>query len=145
VPEAEVPGPARATTPAAPLALLGPSDDEALAALAVAHPDLVAVVDDAELFLDTPAERPLLEIARRAEASGGGVLCAGTTGELASMFRGLTVEVRKHRLGVLLHPGSYGDGDLFAVRAPARGDLVPGRGVFIDGVEIIPMQVALPG
>ena len=75
-------GSTEATTPAAPLALLGPSDDEALAALAGRPPDLVAVVDDAELFLDTPAERPLLEIARRAEASGGGVLCAGTTAEL---------------------------------------------------------------
>ena len=86
------------------------------------------MVDDAELFLDTPVERPLLEIARRAEASGGGVLCAGTTAELASMFRGLTVEVRKHRLGVLLHPGSYADGDLFGIRAPGGGDVVPAGG-----------------
>jgi DNA segregation ATPase FtsK/SpoIIIE, S-DNA-T family len=145
VPEVDIPGNARATTAAGPLALLGPSDDEALTALAIAHPDLVAVVDDAELFLDTPVERPLLEIARSAEASGGGVLCAGTTAELASMFRGLTVEVRKHRLGVLLHPGRYGDVDLFAIRAPVGGDLVPGRGVFIDGVDVTPVQVALPG
>jgi S-DNA-T family DNA segregation ATPase FtsK/SpoIIIE len=137
-------GSAEAITPAAPLALLGPSDGEALAALAAAHPDLVAVVDDAELFLDTPAERPLLEIARRAEASGGGVLCAGTTAELTSMFRGLTVEVRKHRLGVLLHPGSYADGDLFGIRAPGGGDVVPGRGLFVDGVDVTPVQVALP-
>jgi DNA segregation ATPase FtsK/SpoIIIE, S-DNA-T family len=141
----EVPAPARATTPAAPLALLGPSDDEALAALAAAYPDLVAVVDDAELFLDTPAERPLLEIARRAEANGGGVLCAGTTAELASMFRGLTVEVRKHRLGVLLHPGGYGDGDLFGIRLPSGGEVVPGRGLFVDGVDVTPVQVAFPG
>lgn len=139
------PGSVRPTTARTPLALLGPSDDEALAALAVAHPDLVAVVDDAELFLDAPVERTLLEIARRAEASGGGVLCAGTTAELASMFRGLTVEVRKHRLGVLLHPGGYADGDLFGIRAPDTGDRVPGRGLFVDGADVTPVQVAVPG
>jgi len=144
-PEVDIPGSARASTAAGPLALLGPSDDEALAALAVAHPDLVAVVDDAELFLDTPVERPLLQVARRAEASGGGVLCAGTTAELASMFRGLTVEVRKHRLGVLLHPGGHGDGDLFGIRVPSGGELVPGRGLFVDGVDVTPVQVAFPG
>ena len=101
-------------------------------------------MDDVELFLDTPVERLLLQIARRAEASGGGVLCAGTTTELASMFRGLTVEVRKHRLGVLLNPASHADGDLFGIRAPVGGDVVPGRGLFVDGVDVTPVQVAVP-
>ena len=127
-----------------PLALLGPSDADALAALLADHPALVAVVDDAELFLDTPVEDHLLGIARRAEATGGAVVCAGTTSELGSMFRGLTVEVRKRRLGVLLNPSGYADGDLFGIRVGGRDLAVPGRGLFVDGSTVTALQVATP-
>ena len=127
-----------------PLALLGPSDADPLAALLAEHPALVAVVDDAELFLDTPVEDHLLGIARRAEATGGGVVCAGSTSELSSMFRGLTVEVRKRRLGLLLNPSGYTDGDLFGIRVGGRDLAVPGRGLFVDGSTVIPLQAATP-
>ena len=127
-----------------PLALLGPSDADALAALLAEHPALVAVVDDAELFLDTPVEDHLLGIARRAEATGGAVVCAGSTSELGSMFRGLTVEVRKRRLGLLLNPSGYADGDLFGIRVVGRDLAVPGRGLFVDGSTVIPLQAATP-
>ncbi len=108
------------------------------------HPTLVAVVDDAELFLDSPVEDHLLGIARHAEATGGGVVCAGSTSELGSMFRGLTVEVRKRRLGLLLNPSGYADGDLFGIRIGGRDLAVPGRGLFVDGSTVIPLQAATP-
>jgi S-DNA-T family DNA segregation ATPase FtsK/SpoIIIE len=138
------PGVESSPTVAAPLAVLGPSDADDLAALAGAHSDLVAVVDDAELFLDSPVEDLLVGIARGAERTGGGVLCAGTTTELAAMFRGITVEVRKQRLGILLNPAGYADGDLFGIRAPQGEDALPGRGLFVDGGEPIAIQVAIP-
>ena len=140
--EASPPGGCR--TVGSPLALLGPSDADALAALLAEHPALVAVVDDAELFLDTPVEDHLLGIARRAEATGGAVVCAGSTSELGSMFRGLTVEVRKRRLGLLLNPSGYADGDLFGIRVGGRDLAVPGRGLFVDGSTVTPLQVATP-
>ena len=68
---------------------------------------------------------------------------AATT-ELAAMFRGITVEVRKQRLGILLNPAGYADGDLFGIRAPQGEDALPGRGLFVDGGEPIAIQVAVP-
>ena len=142
--------PAAASPPAgcrpdgSPLALLGPSDADVLAALPGRAPDAGGGRRRRRAVPGQPVEDHLLGIARHAEATGGGVVCAGSTSELGSMFRGLTVEVRKRRLGLLLNPSGYADGDLFGIRVGGRDLAVPGRGLFVDGSTVIPLQAATP-
>jgi S-DNA-T family DNA segregation ATPase FtsK/SpoIIIE len=78
---------------------------------------------------------------------------AGRAEDLATTYRGVAAEARRHRYGVLLRPGPL-DGELFGVRLPRIGGAgPPGRGVaiadaswgpqFADG-DPVPIQVALP-
>ena len=122
--------------------VLGPGDATALEQQLAAHPDLVVLADDAETLHDTPVERPLSALLR-ADATGGALLLlAGSTAELAGSFRGLTVEARRGRTGLLLGALSPVDGDLFGVRLP-RSDAVPtGRGVLVRRGQVMPVQVA---
>jgi S-DNA-T family DNA segregation ATPase FtsK/SpoIIIE len=124
------------------LAILGPADAPALEQLLAAHPDLVVLADDAETLQDSPVERPLAGLLR-ADATGGALLLlAGSTAEMGSCFRGLTVEARRGRTGLLLGGLSPVDGDLFGVRLP-RCDTVPsGRGVLVRRGKAVPVQVA---
>ena len=120
-----------------------PHDREALASLLKRHDDLVVAVDDAELVLDTPCEEVLVEQLRHGEP-GPTLLCAGGSEELAGLFRGLTVEARKHRTGVLLQPTGLADGDLLGIRVRSGDPGPPGRGLLVAPGRVVPVQVALP-
>jgi S-DNA-T family DNA segregation ATPase FtsK/SpoIIIE len=88
------------------------------------------VVDDSEQFLDTPGGEQLAEwIANQpGEAI---VLCVARSEDLIVSFRGLGVEVRRSRTGLLLQP-SVADGELLGIRiAPQRQTPVPGRGLLV--------------
>jgi S-DNA-T family DNA segregation ATPase FtsK/SpoIIIE len=124
------------------LAVLGPADAPALEQHLAAQPDLVVLADDAETLQDCPVERPLSGLLR-ADATGGALLLlAGSSAEMGSSFRGLTVEARRGRTGLLLGALSPVDGDLFGVRLP-RSDTVPtGRGVLVRRGKVVPVQVA---
>jgi len=124
--------------------VLGPDDREPLVSLRKELPDLAVFVDDAELALDTPCEDVLVEIARSSDTTGGSVVCAGSSSELAALFRGITVEVRRRRVGVLLNPSGYSDGELFGVRTPRASEILPGRGLLVRGGRVVPVQVATP-
>jgi S-DNA-T family DNA segregation ATPase FtsK/SpoIIIE len=105
----------------------------------------VVLVDDAELLLDTPLDDRLGRVVRAARDADQAVVAAGTTGDLASQYRGFVVDVRRSRSGLLLSPQSQGDGDLLGVRLPrnmAPGPL--GRGLLVLGGAVTPVQAALP-
>jgi S-DNA-T family DNA segregation ATPase FtsK/SpoIIIE len=124
------------------LAVLGSDDPGALEEHLAAHPDLVVLADDAETLHDTAVERPLL--ARlRADADGGAVLLlAGSAAEMSACFRGLTVEARRARTGLLLGAMAPADGDLLGVRLPRTDAAPPGRGVLVVRGRVTPVQVA---
>ena len=116
-----------------------------------AHPTLV-LVDDSEAFADTEAGARLVEWARDRDLPLA-LVAAGRADDLATSYRGVAAEVRRHRFGVLLRPGPL-DGELFGLRLPRHGRLgPPGRGValadptwgaaFADG-GAVPIQVAMP-
>lgn len=105
--------------------------------------DLVVLADDIEALLDTPVEAALIELVR---ADGGStVIGAGRTDDLAGAFRGLGVELRRRRTGVLLCP-SPPDGELLGIRLP-RGlpERDPGRGWLVADGTTTRIQVATPG
>ena len=115
------------------------------------RPTLV-LVDDAETFADTAVGACLIEWARD-HVLPVALVVAGRTDELATSYRGVAAEVRRHRFGVLLRPGPL-DGELFGIRLPRQvGAGPPGRGValadsswgaaFADGLPV-PIQVATP-
>ncbi len=124
------------------LAVLGPGDALELDRLILEHPGLCALADDAETLHDTPVERPLLGLLKADAAAGSALLLAGSTAEMAGSFRGLTVEARRGRTGLLLGALGPADGDLLGVRAPRGDGSATGRGLLVLRGRATPVQVA---
>ncbi|MFC6080778.1 FtsK/SpoIIIE domain-containing protein [Sphaerisporangium aureirubrum] len=125
------------------LAVLGPDGD--LSAAVAAHDRYVVIVDDAELISpDSPLGQSLETTLRTARDADHALLIAGTTGDLATAYRGFTAEARKTRTGLLLSIQSPADGDLFTIRLP-RGTVggPPGRGLLVISGTPTPIQTAL--
>ncbi|MEO6701087.1 MAG: FtsK/SpoIIIE domain-containing protein [Jatrophihabitantaceae bacterium] len=103
------------------------------------------VIDDAEQFQDTPAGDYLLSLVARDPAP---VIVSARTDDLLVSFRGLGVEVRRHRTGILLQPAPV-DGELLGVRLGVHTPSQPvGRGLLITdrtrqiAPDGLPIQVA---
>jgi S-DNA-T family DNA segregation ATPase FtsK/SpoIIIE len=124
------------------LAVLGPADAAGLEQLLADHPGLVVLADDAETLHDTPVERPLTGLLRADADGGAALLLAGSAAEMAGCFRGLTVEARRGRTGLLLGALSSVDGDLLGVRLPRTDPATVGRGVLVQHGRLTPVQVA---
>ncbi|RJL33548.1 FtsK/SpoIIIE domain-containing protein [Bailinhaonella thermotolerans] len=126
--------------------LPGDATREDLAALTSGLARYVVVVDDAELISpDSPLGQALEDVLRTGRDAEHGLLIAGTTGDLASAYRGFVAEARKARTGLLLSVQSPTDGDLFNVRLPRNAGGGPaGRGLLVHLGTLIPIQAALP-
>ncbi|MFO7250946.1 MAG: FtsK/SpoIIIE domain-containing protein [Actinomycetes bacterium] len=122
------------------------SPEEPLSALVADQARYVVLVDDAELVSpDTSAGMALEEILRTGRDEEHGLLIAGTTGDLATAYRGFVAEARKSRTGLLLSVQSPADGDLFSVRLPRGAVGGPtGRGLLIISGTATPIQAAVP-
>ena len=71
------------------------------------------------------------------------LLLAGATAAMAASFRGLTVEARRGRTGLLLGSLAPADGDLLGVQvARSRAAAPPGRGLLVVRGRAMPVQVA---
>jgi hypothetical protein len=94
-------------------------------------------------YYDTSTLAALLRDARDGEH---GLLLAGTTDDLKSVYRGFTVDALRSRSGLLLAPQAPEDGDLFGIRLPrntaASGPA--GRALLILAGNTEPIQIALP-
>ncbi|GAA1503382.1 FtsK/SpoIIIE domain-containing protein [Sphaerisporangium rubeum] len=109
------------------------------------HSRYVVIVDDAELISpDTPLGQSLEDTLRTGRDGDHAMILAGTTGDLATAYRGFIAESRKPRTGLLLSIQSPADGDLFNIRLP-RGTVggPPGRGLLITSGTPTPIQAAL--
>ncbi len=117
--------------------------DELTALLAGHRSPLVVVVDDAEMVHDSPMERPLCELLRPHGTPDTALVLAASSTDMAGFFRGLTVEARRNRCGLLLGPAGPVDGDLLGVRVTRGGETRPGRGLLVVRGRAQPVQVAL--
>ncbi|MCW2880051.1 MAG: segregation ATPase FtsK/SpoIIIE -like protein [Sphaerisporangium sp.] len=130
------------------LAVLGGDGETAdLPGVLADHDRYVVIVDDAELVSpDSPLGLALESTLRSGRDGEHGLLIAGTTGDLATAYRGFVAEARKARTGLLLSVQSPADGDLFNVRLP-RGAVggPPGRGLLVVSGTATPIQTALSG
>jgi S-DNA-T family DNA segregation ATPase FtsK/SpoIIIE len=113
----------------------------------------LVLVDDCEAFTGTVVGDALVEWARRS-TSALLLVVAGRTDDVATSYRGVAAEVRRHRCGILLRPGPL-DGELLGVRLARRTAAVdpPGRGVAVAdaswgaafaGDAPVPIQLADP-
>jgi S-DNA-T family DNA segregation ATPase FtsK/SpoIIIE len=142
-------------TPSGQWVATAPSDDPVmLAELSASETPIVLLIDDCEQFNDTTVGEQLAALIRSAPV-GLSVFAAGRSDELAVTYRGIGVELRRARTGLLLQPGP-GDAEMFGQRLPySRSTLPPGRGYLIaeellrsappaGRVSAVPIQVALP-
>jgi S-DNA-T family DNA segregation ATPase FtsK/SpoIIIE len=72
------------------------------------------------------------------------LIAAGTTEDLTGQFRGLMVDARRSRCGLILAPSASAEGELFGVRLSRAvgGTVPPGRGLFFLRGATTPIQVA---
>ena len=121
------------------------AEDDLHALLADTPDPLTVLVDDVELLTDTPVGQALEWYAKQIREATRGLIVAGATSELLSAFRGVAVEARKHRLGVLLCPESTVDGDVLNARLPRSvvGTRIPGRGVLVRHGTLTSVQVPI--
>jgi S-DNA-T family DNA segregation ATPase FtsK/SpoIIIE len=124
------------------VAALGPGDAFELEQALSGHPEALVVADDAETLHDTAVERPLLGLLRADAEGTASLVLAGSAQEMAGKFRGLTVEARRTRTGLLLGALSPVDGDLLGVRVTSCDAAPPGRGVLVVRGRPTPVQVA---
>lgn len=105
----------------------------------------VVIVDDAELLYDTQLDEALEEVLRRGMDGGLGLIAAGAVDTLSSQYRGFVVQARRSRTGLLLSPQGSQDGEMFNIRLPANVGGGPiGRGLFVQGGEVMSAQAVLP-
>ncbi len=121
------------------------AEDDLHALIAEAAGSLTVFVDDVELLTDTPVGQALEWYAKQIRDEPRGLVVAGTTNELLAAFRGVAVEARRSRVGLLLCPESSLDGDLVNARLPRSvlGGRRPGRGVLAVRGVVTPVQVPL--
>lgn len=121
---------------------LGAGDVDAFVALRRQHLDLGIIVDDAEGLSGTPMEAALLEAATLVDSAGGVIVAAADLQRAIGLFRGLVPEVARDGCGVLLSPGSAGDGDLLRARVDVPRERRPGLGVLVRQGTATPIQIA---
>jgi len=124
------------------IACLGPADGEVLSELLRTRADLTVLADDAETLHDTRVERPLLTLLHPDAEGVHAVVLAGSAGEMAGCFRGLTVEARRGRTGLLLGRLGPGESDLLGLRLPPRPAGPTGRGLLVVRGQVTHVQVA---
>ena len=120
-----------------------PTQPHELVALRREVPGLAVLVDNADELLDSPVEAALKQMASLVDRDGGLLVAGADASALAAQYRGLTVELARHRTGVLLGPGSSAEADLFGVRVPIDRAAIPGRGYLVRGGVATALQVAV--
>jgi S-DNA-T family DNA segregation ATPase FtsK/SpoIIIE len=123
-------------------------DGDSTAALVDARrrfPQLAVVVDNADGLVDSPLGAMLREVARLVDREAGLMVVGASSTVLASQYRGVAVDVARHRTGLLLRPGSVLDAELLGTRVRPDPMAPPGRGYVVRRGAAVPVQVALPG
>jgi DNA segregation ATPase FtsK/SpoIIIE, S-DNA-T family len=102
------------------------------------------VFDYADELLDTPAESVVTQLASLADRDGGLVVAGASVAALSVQYRGLVVDLARHRTGILLGPTSRAEAEVFGLRVPVDHRAVAGRGYLVRGGVGTALQVALP-
>lgn len=121
-----------------------PTQPQGLVALRRDVPNLAVLVDNADELLDSAVEAALRQVAAVVDRDDGLLVAGCDASTLAAQYRGLTVELARHRTGVLLGPETSAGADVFGVRVPVDRAALPGRGYLVHGGVATALQVAMP-
>ncbi|MEP6695556.1 MAG: FtsK/SpoIIIE domain-containing protein [Pseudonocardiales bacterium] len=103
---------------------------------------MVVFADDAGELLDTEMDGVLAEVLRTAGERPWALVVAAVTEELITTYRGITVEARRHRSGLLISPSGPIDGEVLGLRLPRGPVPRAGRAVLAVRGCTTPLQVA---
>jgi hypothetical protein len=106
------------------------------------HPALVLLVDDADRLGDAPAVPVVREIIGLVDRDGGLVVAATSSTDVVTRFRGVDVELARHRAGLLLSPVAS-DREVLGATVPDGIPRLPGRGLFVSRGLATEVQVLL--
>ncbi|HYN66307.1 MAG TPA: FtsK/SpoIIIE domain-containing protein [Ornithinibacter sp.] len=104
------------------------------------HPDVVLLVDDADLLGDAPAVAVIREIIGLVDRDDGLVVVATSSADVVTRFRGVDVELARSRTGILLNPVAT-DREVLAEAIPDGIPRLPGRGLFVSPGTTTEVQV----
>jgi S-DNA-T family DNA segregation ATPase FtsK/SpoIIIE len=98
------------------------------------------IVDDAETVHGSPLDDALIELPRSRAPGRLALIVAANIDDIATVLRGVLVEAKRGKRGLLLSPTSTMDGTAFggAIPRPLLGRAAPGRGVLpVDGEFVL--------
>ena len=120
-----------------------PTQPGELVAVRRTVPDLAVLVDNADELLDSAVESALKQVAALVDHDGGLIVGGADAGAMSVQYRGLAVELARHRTGILLGPASGAEAELLGVRVPVDRAAAPGRGYLVRGGVATALQVAV--
>ena len=100
-------------------------------------------MDNADELLDSAIESALKQVATWVDRDGGLIVGGANAGTLSVQYRGLAVDLARHRTGIMLGPASTAEANLFGVRVPVDRVAPPGRGYLVRGGAATALQVAM--
>ncbi|MCW2541291.1 MAG: hypothetical protein JWN95_3016 [Frankiales bacterium] len=122
------------------------TEPEEMIAWIDAQPQCAVIVDDADLVHGSDLDSALIDSVRGRPPGSMAFVVGSTLDDLGSLLRGVAVEGKRNKQGLLLSPGSSMDGNTFGSGLPRNllGRAPAGRGlVLIDG-EWLAVQVPVP-
>lgn len=143
------PSPASAAAELLGLRVISSLDAEAAAEVTgwvTASPRCAVLVDDAELVHGSELDASLIELARQRQTGTFALLVAAGIDELNTLLRGVAVEARRQKQGVLLSPASSLDGNPLGAGVPRDllGRAAAGRALLLVAEEYLPVQLPVP-
>lgn len=110
------------------------------------HERCAVLVDDAEVVHGSEVDSALIELARERPPGSFALLVAAGIDDLNTLLRGVAVEAKRQKQGVLLWPASSLDGNALGsgVARDLLGRANPGRALWLHEDEWFPVQMPLP-
>jgi DNA segregation ATPase FtsK/SpoIIIE, S-DNA-T family len=120
-----------------------PPAGDVTAVLDQANGAVAVLVDDAEVFSRSEADEAVKAFLRASPPGRVAVVVAGQIDEMKNELRGVIVEAKKAKVGLLLSPTSTLDGELVSLRLARNlvGRTPPGRGILAVHGDATVVQV----
>ena len=110
------------------------------------HELCAVLVDDAEVVHGSDVDSALIELARERPPGSFALIVAAGIDDLNTLLRGVAVEAKRQKQGVLLWPASSLDGNALGAGVPREflGRSNPGRALLLLEDDWFPVQMPLP-
>jgi DNA segregation ATPase FtsK/SpoIIIE, S-DNA-T family len=125
---------------------LGADPATEVTAWVAAYPRCAVLVDDAELVHGSDVDSAIVDLARHRPSGSFALVVASGIDDLNTQLRGVTVEAKRQKQGVLLSPSSSLDGNPLGSGVPRDllGRAAPGRALLLVAEEYLSVQMPMP-